>query len=189
LSVKVDALRVGLAPRVTNSRAFAFVPGNMTLAVNPTGAAATSMAVLMGVSSKARIDVSPPLKTDWLATDAAFRLQDNCNRAGIDVKADTNGGQVDRVRIGILSNEQGDCVTPDSFIGIGTDLSGSQVVGNRNLDGNPVNLRHGAVLVRSNDLTDATVGTRVSCAAHEAAGFVVDGFYLVGGVRTFCDQP
>jgi len=52
-----------------------------------------------------------------------------------------------------------------------------------------VQRRHAAILVRSADFTDDSVGSRASCAAHLAAGYVVDGSYLVGSVATLCDMP
>lgn len=147
------------------------------------------MAVLMGNSSKARLDLSPPLKTDWLATGAGRAARPTATSPGSTCKRRRQAARSTAYASAFLSNEQNDCTSPDSYVGIGTELINAQVVGNRSLDGTPSNPRHGAVLVRSNDLTDATVGTRASCAAHQAAGFVVDGFYLIDGVRTFCDQP
>ncbi|MDP2345758.1 MAG: tandem-95 repeat protein [Deltaproteobacteria bacterium] len=182
LNVKVDELRVGFAARTTGSRTFRF-PGDLTLPINATGPAAASMQTLM---SGGFVALASPPRASWLGVDPAFQLQAFCNRVGINVVGDTTGGQVDRLRIGILSNDQNDCDTPDSFVGIGSSLGGT-IAGNRSLGGVPSLTRHVAVLVRSNDLTD--IGNRQSCDAHFQAGFVVDGFYLVAGTRTFCDQP
>ena len=185
LSVKVDELRVGLALSTTAVTAFTFVPGNLVLAVNPSGPAATSMRVLMGDLNQAPINLDPPTKAAWLSIGTGFTLQANCNLRGLNQQASGSGtAGLRRVRIGFLANEGNDCNSPDSFVGIGTNVS-NKAVGNKELTVD--RLRHGAVLVRSNDLTDLT--TQASCAAHAALGFVGDAFYLVGGVRTFCDQP
>lgn len=45
-------------------------------------------------------------------------LQPNCNREGINIFEPT-GGTATSVRIGIISNEQEDCLSPDSRIGVG----------------------------------------------------------------------
>jgi hypothetical protein len=141
------------------------------------------MRALMSANSQGFVAVSPPAKSDWLAS-GAFALQDNCNRRGLNVRANTSNGNVDRVRIGILSNEQNDCDTPDSYVGVGTDLSSSNVAGNRTGGGND-NSRHAAVLVRSTDLSD--LGNFASCAAVIAAGFIdADALYTVNGVPTVC---
>ena len=98
-------------------------------------------------------------------------------------------GFIQKVRIGILGNDLNDCIAPTAFIGVGNGRSFAADCAVGNFGAFDEGPKHAAVLVRSNDLTDDSVGTRSSCAAHDAAGYVVDGFYLVGGVRTFCDLP
>lgn len=186
LHVRVDELRVGFAPHTTNSRTFTFVPGNMPLALS---APATSMRALMSANSQGFFAVNQPDKQSWLnAAVEEFALQDNCNLRGLNVRANVPanqvGGAVDRVRIGILSNNENNCDTPDSYVGIGSDLTDSNVAGNRT-NNNTDQSRHGAVLVRSTDLTD--VGPFASCDAVIAAGFIdEDAVYLVNGQRTSC---
>ena len=55
-------------------------------------------------------------------------LQRNCNREGFNSRG---SGSV-KTRIGIIANQEGDCRTPDSFIGFGgAELSFKNVCGNR----------------------------------------------------------
>lgn len=53
----------------------------------------------------------------WLKLVEAPVLQANCNDEGFNIEH--SGGIAPRVRIGIIGNEQTDCATPDSYIGIG----------------------------------------------------------------------
>jgi hypothetical protein len=53
----------------------------------------------------------------WLSLVPGAVLQEHCNRSGIDAAGDD--AQHARVRIGIVSNQEDDCGTPDSFIGVG----------------------------------------------------------------------
>jgi hypothetical protein len=79
-----------------------------------------------------RISVDSPnlselFKGDYLATSLGrdkwktliegSSLQLNCNKEGINVEAEYGMSQA--VRIGILSNEQDECKTPDSYLGMG----------------------------------------------------------------------
>lgn len=61
----------------------------------------------------------------WRSLIPLTSLQPNCNAEGINVRH--------RLRFGILGNEQNDCHTPDSFIGIGSDrdqvITGNFAVG------------------------------------------------------------
>ena len=49
-------------------------------------------------------------------------LQRNCNQEGFSSRVSSNVRS--RVRVGIISNQEGDCHTPDSFIGFGGGGSG-----------------------------------------------------------------
>ena len=51
---------------------------------------------------------------------ASGSLQPFCNREGFNVQADTPEPFWARARIGIISNNENDCFTPDSRIGVGT---------------------------------------------------------------------
>ena len=54
----------------------------------------------------------------WKALIANSSLQANCNREGFN--ANPVGGPHARARIGISSNQENDCGSPDSYLGIGT---------------------------------------------------------------------
>ena len=60
-------------------------------------------------------------RIEWLDLIGGSSLQQNCNREGLNVTGDMpndNSGW-HKVRIGILGNEQNDCSSPDSRLGIG----------------------------------------------------------------------
>jgi len=177
LHVKVDELRVGLAPRTADSRAFGFVLPDVVF--NTTIASARTL------FAGAERDVAPPGRTDWLALDGNFRLQPNCNLGGVNIRDAASGSF--KVRVGIVANNEDDCSSPDSYVGVGSTDTGN-TAGNRATSngGNDRDLpRYGALLVRSADLTD--VGTFASCDAVIAAGFVdADAIYLVGGQPVNC---
>lgn len=62
----------------------------------------------------------------WRSLLASPSTQANCNREGVNVFNDTD---VPRVRIGIIFNNEDDCVTIDSFVGLGSSFT-STVTGN-----------------------------------------------------------
>jgi hypothetical protein len=80
-------------------------------------------------------------KAGWQSLVPASSLQANCNQEGINnAPGGMNSG---RVRLGILSNTQNDCTSPESGIGLG--LGGFQCqmnpfisTGNLNCDPNPI---------------------------------------------------
>jgi hypothetical protein len=86
------------------------------------GAAASSLynAFVGGIYS-----ALPVSRVTWKGLLASSSLQPNCNKAGINVLADPGWPdpgtvpELARVRIGILGNNEADCQSPDSFIGIG----------------------------------------------------------------------
>ncbi len=180
LSVKVDELRVGFAPRTSGTRAFTFVSPSLVV-----GGPAASMQALMSANSSAFVSITAPSKAQWLAADAAFALDTNCDRRGINVREDGGAitGAEPRVRIGILSNGEGNCDSPDTFVGVG-GANANGVAGSRNQD------RYAAVLVRSTDLTElreADTSTFDSCAEVLAAGFLdANAIYNVNGTSTVC---
>ncbi|XP_032218125.2 uncharacterized protein LOC116601450 [Nematostella vectensis] len=59
-------------------------------------------------------------KTAWRALIAGSSMQGNCNRQGFNV--------LGRLRIGIMSNQENDCITCDTHLGIGGDV---MIAGNR----------------------------------------------------------
>ena len=54
----------------------------------------------------------------WKSLLATPSLQPNCNAEGFNQAPGTTAG-TPRVRIGIIGNEQMDCLSPDSWLGIG----------------------------------------------------------------------
>jgi cysteine-rich repeat protein len=68
----------------------------------------------------------------WKALITGSSLQANCNREGFN--ANPGGGNWARMRIGIVTNQENDCASPDSYLGIGGQGVGcgqpQQVVGN-----------------------------------------------------------
>ena len=56
-------------------------------------------------------------KWKWLISGSS--LQDNCNKEGFNVYGAINR----RVRLGLIANNQNDCKSPDSFIGLGAPRS------------------------------------------------------------------
>ena len=57
----------------------------------------------------------------WKSLISGSSLQSNCNREGFNVYHSDHA----RVRLGIFSNQENDCHTPDSFIGLGTYRHGN----------------------------------------------------------------
>lgn len=175
MSVAVEELRVGFAPLQTDAL-FTF---SLPPLVVPRHA--SSLALFSGPT----VLTSTPSRDEWVLADPAFGLQDNCDRSGINVSADFSFllHPVSRVRIGILGNNEGDCASTDSFVGVGSDTF-NNVVGARDASGNAVN-RNAAVLVRATSLPD--VGQFADCDAVTAAGFDDPAaFFDVNGVATQC---
>ncbi len=54
----------------------------------------------------------------WLGAIPDARLQDNCNREGVNA-----GVELNRVRLGIVGNDQDDCTTPESKLGVGSSFT------------------------------------------------------------------
>ncbi|MCA9700994.1 MAG: hypothetical protein KC431_25940, partial [Myxococcales bacterium] len=57
-------------------------------------------------------------RDEWLTLVDGSALQANCNKEGFNVTG-VNVGTWSHVRIGIIGNEQNDCTSPDSRLGIG----------------------------------------------------------------------
>jgi hypothetical protein len=62
-------------------------------------------------------------KPSWLSLISGSALQINCDREGINARKDGLLGDFHRVRIGIISNGEDNCDTPDSRLGIGGEGS------------------------------------------------------------------
>jgi hypothetical protein len=123
------------------SRGFNFVPMN-EVRIGMVGSASfhTMAAPLRDQALYANVQEQHVVAREDEGQRAAFTellgdatvLQDNCNRAGFSLHLQENGPSVDshvRVRIGLQANEQDNCVSPDSAIGIGLG-QGDVVSGN-----------------------------------------------------------
>lgn len=99
----IAELRVALAP--------SDAPDDTNTVTSPL--AADSLAIAIG-SGFAPLAVS---RDAWLALVPGAVLQEHCNLSGVDAAgADAEHA---RVRIGIVANQEDDCGTPDSFVGVG----------------------------------------------------------------------
>ena len=54
----------------------------------------------------------------WKSLISGSSLQRNCNREGFNVMVDEDKDKA-RIRIGIIGNQENNCSTPDSRIGVG----------------------------------------------------------------------
>ena len=61
--------------------------------------------------------------TTWKSLLTSSTLQENCNK-GFNVKA----GNIN-VRLGVISNNEADCISPYSWLGFGTELIGTTLCG------------------------------------------------------------
>ena len=55
-------------------------------------------------------------RSKWKSLIYGSSLQRNCNREGFNLY----GRKIAKVRVGIIANEQNNCDSPDSFVGLGT---------------------------------------------------------------------
>ncbi|EDM76984.1 hypothetical protein PPSIR1_13260 [Plesiocystis pacifica SIR-1] len=58
----------------------------------------------------------------WKSLIANSSLQSNCNREGLNARNDNDSYA--KVRVGIITNEQDNCNTPDAWLGVGGDYPG-----------------------------------------------------------------
>ncbi|XP_062500506.1 uncharacterized skeletal organic matrix protein 5-like [Corticium candelabrum] len=74
-------------------------------------------------------------KSTWRSLLPRSSLQRNCNREGFNVRSYNSyfGSNGARARLGFIANEQNDCESPDSFVGLGTSRTHTSV---RNSAGN-----------------------------------------------------
>ena len=114
----------------------------------------------------------------WKGTMADSSLQQNCNREGFNNMVP--GDQFSRARIGIIGNEQNDCGTPDSRIGLGTagtscgqdDLSAGNTARCGGDAGDRSVAAMGALFVRDVPLLE-------SCEELRQAGVTRNGIYPI----------
>ena len=146
----------------------------------------------------------------WLGLLEAPRLQGNCNRAGINVGA---GSGFAKSRLGIIANQENDCGSADSHLGIGNGgvpdgtcsvaftpaTVGASAVCNTNMGGigpggDGSTNAFAWVYVRRTDFTG--LAAQASCSAHYALGRAVSGKYTIdpdgaGGTdpyAVYCDM-
>jgi hypothetical protein len=104
------------------------ITGNATNSlVVPLAAPATSLTTLFsGASTTTTLG-----RKTWMNLVPGSGLQPNCNREGTNVSVGTYAS----ARLGIITNQENDCNTPDSYLGIGTDgglcNGGSLAAGNK----------------------------------------------------------
>jgi hypothetical protein len=97
-------LRVVLAPPDT--------PDDTRAVTSPLAADSLATAIASGFTP---LTVS---RAAWLALVPGAILQQNCGVSGIDAAG--SDALHARARIGVIANQENDCVTPDSFVGVGT---------------------------------------------------------------------
>ncbi|MGH7285239.1 MAG: fibrinogen-like YCDxxxxGGGW domain-containing protein, partial [Polyangiaceae bacterium] len=153
----------------------------------------TSQTSLQAMFSGAEIDLSiNRTRAQWAGLLATPRLEASCNRAGVNVASDdpTNLA-LSRSRLGILGNNEGDCSTPDSYLGLGNDLLTGNgcgltavTVGSTagcndatGLGGNGVTSAFAWLFVRPTNF--ASLSTQTSCEAHNALGRTISGIYTI----------
>jgi len=79
----------------------------------------TSMFALMSPNAYVQTTLG---RNAWKSLISGSSLQPNCNREGFN--SIPAGGTWERMRIGIVSNQENDCNSPDSYIGVGGQKNG-----------------------------------------------------------------
>jgi hypothetical protein len=138
-----------------------------------------------------------PTRAEWLSLTSVSSLQPNCNFGGMNVDPTAGSPSNARTRLGIVGNEQGDCTSPDSYMGIGNDgatcgLPTYYVGNSAGCTASPTATAAFAyVYVRNTDFRNV-VPAKASCAAHFAAGYNISGIYPItyGAITNavYCDM-
>ena len=81
-----------------------------SLVINHAGS--SLLAIFQGGQSELKLS-----REAWLGLLPDSKLQPNCNRNGFNLRKD--GNQQILLRLGIMGNNENDCRTPDSFMGVG----------------------------------------------------------------------
>ena len=108
----------------------------------------------------------------WKELIPQSSLQRNCNKEGFNVRV-SNNKKITRIRIGIISNQENNCNTPDSRIGIGgagtyCGQDGSISVGNTArclADNGDKNIKSFGYIFAAKPPTEGKLGTRSNPAA------------------------
>lgn len=72
---------------------------------------------LRDLFSNGTTSIDSPSRIDWLGLDPLFRVQEYCNLGGINIYGESSGSS--RVRVGLIANNEANCHSTDSFLGIG----------------------------------------------------------------------
>jgi hypothetical protein len=112
LSIPVHALRVGFTSTAASPAKWLVL--TLPSTGLPTGLSYPPSSLAAIFATNKYVATAALGRDAWLAALPGSALQKNCNREGLDVAAGLLS-----VRIGILSNEQGNCDSPDSRLGIG----------------------------------------------------------------------
>lgn len=133
-------------------------------------------------------------RDSWKGLAEGSSLQVHCNREGLNNAIPNIGSEFSRVRVGFLGNEQADCDSPDSRIGLG---GAGTSCGQQNLsagntarcdadNGNAAIAAMGALFVRN-------LPIRPSCQAHFDAGITRSGIYPISPdgsahINAYCEM-
>jgi len=112
---QVDTSRVEAKYRAFNEVAFSKLRIVMVEAQSSAMTLAVSGSSVGHLMRGPFVQIARP-RQDWLALLPGAIVQPNCNQGGIN---NSFANPFVRVRIGMVGNEQADCTSPDSFIGIG----------------------------------------------------------------------
>ncbi|MCB9634072.1 MAG: hypothetical protein H6721_18280 [Sandaracinus sp.] len=91
------------------------IPGTVRYLTIPQAGASLSSVIAPGTYVASTVG-----RDAWKGLMASGSLQPFCNREGFNAQANTPAAAWARARIGIISNQEADCGSPDSRIGIGT---------------------------------------------------------------------
>ncbi|TNE51453.1 MAG: hypothetical protein EP343_04980 [Deltaproteobacteria bacterium] len=86
--------------------------------------AAKSLYDIIQSGNETSFDVNA-YKLAWTSMVVNPLVQGNCNKEGFNVKGTGTTGNLRRVRIGMIFNDQDSCITTDSFVGIGSEVLSS----------------------------------------------------------------
>jgi len=195
------AYTAGAAGKVTTSSLQALFASNTPIAAGQPGIPAENA---IGAAGYAAQNGPPagsgsPTRSEWLALTQPSFLQPNCNYGGINVDTTAGNASWGRTRVGFLGNENSDCTSPDSYMGLGNNGAScgepSYTVGNSAgcvpSGNNGATAAFAYLYVRNTDFR-TVVPAKASCAAHLAAGYTISGIYPLtyGAVSNavYCDM-
>jgi len=170
--------------------------GPPSMRVLPIAHSADSLRSVLRGGAYTAFDVAPG-RTAWKGLIAGSSLQANCDRQGFNAVATTSAIDT-RIRIGILGNQENNCASPDSRLGVGgagtaCGQAGANSVGNTarcSADNGDVDLRSFAWLfARCTDAPDLVGdGRDTNCDLVDGEDLDGDGFASVASGGTDCDD-